>query len=84
MLQTTTRALARPQHPFDFAAHTAHALALLGDGAIRLALAIDTATAKHQRESFDAAARPRDRLGPGAADRIDRAKHGITDAWRLK
>ncbi len=84
MLQTTTRALARPQHPFDFAAHTAHALAVFGDGAIRLAIAIDNAGAKQQRETFDAAARPRDRLGPGAVDRIDRAKHGITDAWRLK
>jgi len=84
MLHTTTRALARPQHPFDFAAYTAHTLALIGDGAIRLALAIDDAAAKHQRESFDAAARPRDRLGPSAAERIDRARYGITDGSRLK
>ncbi len=80
MLQTNTRALARPQHPFDLPAFTAWGLAGLGTAILKLAHVTDDAVIR-RRALAETAERPRARLGP---DRETHAEFCATDAWRIR
>ncbi len=80
MLQTNTRALARPQHPFDLPAFTVWGLAGAGTALLALAHTADDLVQRRRLRAEDAQ-RPRARLGP---DPATYAEFGVTDAWRVR
>jgi hypothetical protein len=81
MLQSDTRAFARPRHLFDFDALLAHGFATVAAHAFALAQALDRRARRRAAHWADEATRPRDRLGPR---RFQHGDHGVTDAWRIR
>jgi hypothetical protein len=76
----TTRALARPQHPFDIPALVVLGLSATASMLMKTAIRLDGALSRARRDDRSAG-RPRARLGPGHRSHSD---FGVPDSWRIR
>ena len=76
----STRALARPQHPFDLPALAVLGLSATASVLMKAAIGLDDALSRARRRD-ESAGRPRARLGPGNRSHSD---FGIPDSWRIR
>ncbi len=81
MFDQHTSALTRPRHVFDVPAIAVWTLAMTGAATLRLAHALDRASARRTHVSASSSERPRARIGPSGEVL---AKHFVPDSFRIR